>query len=495
VRSIACLPPHTRRARLLVAPCAHAAQLFPESRTALVELCKSTFADYFALVKGTLAPLPAAPSGPTVSGRQLMTALARLAADLAGVARLLPELRLNDRAAEVVELAVRRHVCRVFARIEARTAAGLHTALADLEASPDAASAESHASLLRLQTQLGAEIAEGLSTGLRDVDALQEEHPVLLASWKEVFVDLVHGQCQLLFTGLAATFMSVAALPPMPEAASLAALQQAAPEAPAAPPAAPAVLPQAVFLLFLMRLCGFLEAHTVPAVASRLTSAFVDGMAPAFNAPAVQRLLRTATARLLVGYVQQQGRKLSKLVRRSMAAPDWLSLPEPRDVRPVCEAILRELAVMETQVAELLPLEPGQQARGAGAASAPLSDGADRSKIQRNVAKLFQEKLRIFDEVEATRAAVLLGIIKIALKSWVECVRLVTVGRNGFHQLQLDVHFMRPALRTYASCSPGVADSLLDEVVSAAVDRCAAEPAGLDASKLDEMLAGKHSAA
>jgi hypothetical protein len=254
------------------------------------------------------------------------------------------------------------------------------------------------------------------------------------------------------------------------------------------------VLPQAVFLLFLMRLCGFLEAHTVPAVASRLTSAFVDGMAPAFNAPAVQRLLRTATARLLVGYVQQQGRKLSKLVRRSMAAPDWLSLPEPRDVRPVCEAILRELAVMEAQVTELLPLEPGQQARGgAGAASAPLPDGgADRSKIQRNVAKLFQEKLRIFDEVEATRAAVLLGIIKIALKSWVECVRLVTVGRNGFHQLQLDVHFMRPALRTYASCSPGVADSLLDEVVSAAVDRCAAEPAGLDASTLDEMLAGKH---
>ena len=136
-----------------------------------------------------------------------MTALARLAADLAGTARLVPELRLNDRAAEVVELAVRRHVCRMFARVEERTAAGLKKALSDLEVAPD--SAESYAALLRLQTQIGAEIAEGLSTGLRDVDALQDEHSALLAAWKEVFDDLVQGQCQLLFTGLAATFIAL----------------------------------------------------------------------------------------------------------------------------------------------------------------------------------------------------------------------------------------------------------------------------------------------
>ncbi len=468
------------------------AQLFPESRTALIELGKATFGDYFRLVKQTLAPPPGESSGvPVVSGRHLMTALARLAADLAGPARLVPELRLNDRGAEVVELAVRRHVCRVFARIEARTAAGLQRALADLAAAPEtaAASAASYAALLQLQTTLGAEIAEGLSTGLRDVDALQEEHPVLLASWKEVFVDLVHGQSQLLFTGLAATLIAAGGLPPMPEVDSLMALQQAAPEAPSAPPAAPDVLPPAVFLLFLMRLCGFLEAAVVPAVASRLAAAFRDGMAPAFDAPAVQRLLHTATSRLLVGYVQQQGRKLSKLVRKSMSVPDWVALPEPRDVRPVCEAILSELAGMESQVSQLLPLDPAQER--AASAAAPLAAGADRSNIQRNVAKLFQEKLRIFDEVEATRSAVMLGIIKIALKSWVECVRLVTVGRAGFHQLQLDVHYMRPALRAHASGSPGVADSLLDEVVSAAVDRCASAPVALDASALDDLLASK----
>ena len=395
---------------------------------------------------------------------------------------------MNDRAAEVVELAVRRHVCRMFARVEERTAAGLKKALSDLEVAPD--SAESYASLLRLQTQLGAEIAEGLSIGLRDVDALQDEHSALLAAWKEVFDDLVQGQCQLLFTGLAATFIALTGLPPMPEAKSLMTLQQAAPEAPASPPAAPAVLPPAVFMLFLMRLCSFLEAQTVPAVAARLSSVFQEGQSPTFNAAAVQRLLRTAAARLLVGYVQQQGRKLSKLVRRSMATPDWLSLPEPRDVRPVCDTILSELAVMEAQVAHLLPLETGTARTGAAQAAGP-NDGGDRSKISRNVAKLFQEKLRIFDEVESTRAAVMLGIVKIALKSWVECVRLVTLSRNGFHQLQLDAHHMRSPLRAYASSSPAVVDSLLDEVIAAAGDRCADAPVALGSVALDERLAGK----
>jgi len=460
-------------------------ELFAESRTALVELGRATFVDYFNLVKATLAPAPAEHARHAeVSGRHLMTALARLAVDLSGVSRLLPELRLNDRSAEVVELAVRRHVTRVFARIEARTAQGLKAALADLEATQDSASAESCPSLLRLQAQLSGEVTEAVAAGLRDVATLQEEHSGLLASWKEVFVDLVHAQSQLLFTGLVATFIAAAALPPMPEVASLNALQQAAPDAPVAPPAAPDALPPAVFILFLLRLCGSLEETAMPAVAARLSSGFTDGVAPQFSAPAVQRLLRTAASRLLVGYVQQQGRKLSKQVRRSMATPDWLSLPEPRDVRPVCESIVSELVLVDDQVAQMLP----RQERGAPERAAEASD---RTGIQRNVAKLFQEKLRIFDEVDMTRSSVLLGVIKIALKSWVECVRLVTVGRNGYNQLQLDVHYLRPTLRAHAAGSPEVVDSLLDEILGGAADRCAAPPVSLDASALDLILVSR----
>jgi len=463
-------------------------ELFPESRTALIELCRSSFADYFRLVKDTLAPPASDSERAPVTGSSLMVALARLAADLAGVARHLPELRLNDRAAEVVEVSVRRHVCGVFARVEARTAARLEETRANLAASGD--STETHAALLRLQTQIGGEILEGLLVGLRDVAAMQDERPALLAAWKEVFVDLVQGQSQMLFTGLAATFIAACKLSPMPEAASLMALQHAAPDAPVAPPAAPATLPPPVFMLFLMRLCGFLETQAVPPVAERLATAFPDGMRN-FDGPAVQRLQRTAASRLLVGYVQQQGRKLSKLVRRSMASDDWLALPQPRDVRPVCDAILAELAIVEKQVAQLLPADVLPARAGGRAQAGSASPQADGGKIQRNVAKLFQEKLRIFDDVQASRTSVLVGIIKIALKSWVECVRLVTVGRTGYQQLLLDVHYMRSQLRAYTLSESAACDSLMDEVCSAAADRCAADPVGMGEEEIATILASR----
>jgi hypothetical protein len=86
---------------------------------------------------------------------------------------------------------------------------------------------------------------------------------------------------------------------------------------------------------------------------------------------------------------------------------------------------------------------------------------------------------------------VLLGIIKIALKSWVECVRQVTVGRSGFHQLLLDVHYMRKGLRTYISGNPAVAEGLLDDIAAAAADRCAGDPIGFSADDMDTVLASR----
>ena len=466
-------------------------ELFPDSRTALVELGRTMCSDYFRIVKDSIAP----PGGivqegrGTVSGPALMGALHRMVQDVAPLARLVPELRLNDRAAEVVEGAVRRHVCAAFAAVEADAARQLEATLAQLHAAPDAGAADTHDSLLRTQARVGASIMEGLHAALRDVAALQGERPALLGAWKEVFVDLVQGQCALLFTGVVNTCIAACRLPPMPEAAaSLAELQHAAPEAPKAPPGKPAELPPPVFVLFLLRLCGDLDAR-VPPVAERMQASFTEGMRGGFDAAGVQRLLRQAGNTLLVGYVQQQGRRLSKLVRKSMAVPEWLVWPEPiREVRPVCDAILGELAVVEKQVAHLLPMEAG--GAKAAAATGPAG-GAGGDRIHRNVAKLFQEKLRVFDDVEPTRTSVMLGIIKIALKSWVECVRQVTLSRSGYHQLLLDVHYMRKGLRMYTFSNPSVAEGLLDDIAAAAADRCAGDPVGLGESDMDTILGAR----
>lgn len=463
--------------------------LFPESRRALVDLSRTSLAEYMALLKRVLSP----DEGKLPSAKSLMSALAQLAADLSGVSRVLPEARLDDRAAEVVERTVRHHVIGLFQRLEERVAASLAGALADLPQAGAAAEAVNYAPLLRVQVVTCNDLIEGLSEVLREISALQEERPVLLASWKDIFAALVQGQAQTWFTGLTATIISAAGLPPMPEAARMMEALQASPTPPAASDPTPA---PAVFLLFLLRMTRFLEARAVEAVMEKLAAFFHTGGAegegdePTFNSGAVMRLLRTAQSRLLVGYVQQQGRKLSKLVRKSMASPNWLDMKEPRDVRPVCDFILAELKVVESEVAQLMeterhsgaPRTPGPGAPGGG------QPPADRTKaISRNVAKLFQEKLKIFDEVEQTSQAVLLGVLKIALKSWVECVRLVTLGRAGYQQLQLDVHYMRPPLRAFAAANADIVDSLLDEASSAAADR-AVELQPLEQGTLDYIL-------
>lgn len=44
-----------------------------------------------------------------------------------------------------------------------------------------------------------------------------------------------------------------------------------------------------------------------------------------------------------------------------------------------------------------------------------------------------------------------LGITRVGMKSFVETVRLQTLGRQSLQQLQVDVHFLRPQLRRYNS--------------------------------------------
>lgn len=99
---------------------------------------------------------------------------------------------------------------------------------------------------------------------------------------------------------------------------------------------------------------------------------------------------------------------------------------------------------------------------------------------------MFQQKMKIFDKVELTQASVMTGILKIALKSLVECVRLQTLGNGGFQQLQLDVHYLRQPLELYAE-DPKVVETLLDELLVAAAER-SVDPSALDDDALDAVL-------
>ena len=92
-----------------------------------------------------------------------------------------------------------------------------------------------------------------------------------------------------------------------------------------------------------------------------------------------------------------------------MAAPDWLHVKEPRDVRPVCDFILAELKVVNSEVAQLMEAPgdhpqpqggaasqrgnaPGAGAGRGGAQGGAMVGGGNSKAIARNVAKLFQAR-------------------------------------------------------------------------------------------------------
>ena len=54
-----------------------------------------------------------------------------------------------------------------------------------------------------------------------------------------------------------------------------------------------------------------------------------------------------------------------------------------------------------------------------------------------NIQKLFSEKIEVFTSVALNRESVITGVIKIGLKTLLECVRMRTFGRYGLQQMQV----------------------------------------------------------
>lgn len=60
------------------------------------------------------------------------------------------------------------------------------------------------------------------------------------------------------------------------------------------------------------------------------------------------------------------------------------------------------------------------------------------------VHRLFSERVDIFNSViEFSKSSILSGIIKISLKTLLECVRLKTFSKYGLQQIQVDAHFLQ----------------------------------------------------
>ncbi|GIL63103.1 hypothetical protein Vafri_17228 [Volvox africanus] len=442
-------------------------------------------------------------------------------------------------------------------------AVAVRTALASEAADAGPGSAGPGAILQQGSVYLAELLQRGLAVllqGLRGYESAGGAR--LLASWRDQWVDLVQGGLQSFFGGLLLASLELAALrydggDLMREAlkasgtagGGLVGQGSAGPDL-MGPPTGPAgaaagaaqELVKPGLVLLLAKLCKFLEQVMVPWVMETIAASFASAggpggggggggasgvdLPPSFVPGEVARRLSAASSAMVLAYVEMHGRQLSVMVRRSTGSVSWLTCKEPRGPRPVCSLLLERLARVEAEAAGLLD-EPGSSmgtgvnlgssvhgagrkagdhresgAAGTSALYGGISNpfgGRDSSAVERNVAKLFREKVHMTGSVPLASPAILAAIASVALKSLLESIRLETLGRAGLQQLQLDVASLRPHLRRFLLRGGGgkgdgaaVVEQLLEDVVLSATERCV-EPQLLEAAVVERILASASS--
>ncbi|XP_078053605.1 vacuolar protein sorting 51 [Augochlora pura] len=194
-----------------------------------------------------------------------------------------------------------------------------------------------------------------------------------------------------------------------------------------------------------------------------------------------------AAQNLLNHYVRIQGLAVSRLIRKSVETRDWLHTIEPRTVRPVMKRIVEDVTVIDSQVAVLYDDQDGQVDRSSDSSRKAHSVSVSRrhyrtslssytpshidSSLASNIHKLFSERIEIFSSVQFNKTSILTGIIKISLKTFLECVRLRTFSKYGLQQIQVDTHYLQQYLWRFVF-DEDVMHRLLGEILGSAMHRC-----------------------
>ena len=108
---------------------------------------------------------------------------------------------------------------------------------------------------------------------------------------------------------------------------------------------------------------------------------------------------------------------------------------------------------------------------------------AANTSLVSNIQKMFNEKIEIFSPVEASKVSILTGVVKIALKTLLECVRLKTFSRFGFQQMQVDVHYLNLYMWRFVS-DENLVMFMLDEVMTSVMYMCP-DPTPMEQSVVD----------
>eukprot|EP01025_Chloroclados_australasicus_P039364 TRINITY_DN4071_c0_g1_i1.p1 TRINITY_DN4071_c0_g1~~TRINITY_DN4071_c0_g1_i1.p1 ORF type:complete len:949 (-),score=156.60 TRINITY_DN4071_c0_g1_i1:429-3209(-) len=472
-------------------------------------------------------------------GAELLSrGLEHIKADINRVDHKLPEYPLVDRGAELVEGAIRHHIGVSICALERRILNAVMYLQHLLEKNEEEKKNE-QTLLLTAYASLCELLRKGVSALLFGLK-MYETYDRLLSTWKDLFVDLILGQLQNFFLSLLHSFLEIVGAKgevsgdmvnysnPPPLGLGFVYEGGLAEQEGDLNPLLPTdsqwrepgskeqeqrirrglssdLVDLAIpitsltsfscppgLVLLLARYCSFIETEALPQVMETVAISFPgqgqgggEDAPPPFVVGHVARQLHIASDALLRKYIMTHGKRLGLLFRQTLAASDWLNMKEPRGPRPVCDAFLNMLNTAEQEVVQLVD-DGGQRATTTEQHPVTILEG--RTSLERNVARMFREKIKIFNNVEMTQSSILASMSSLGLKSLVECIRLQTMGRQGLQQLQVDVYYLRPALRRFMSGSEIVSiDGLLDEIMSSALDR-SLDPELLDKSVIEHIM-------
>uniref|UniRef100_A0A674APQ3 Vacuolar protein sorting-associated protein 51 homolog n=1 Tax=Salmo trutta TaxID=8032 RepID=A0A674APQ3_SALTR len=241
-------------------------------------------------------------------------------------------------------------------------------------------------------------------------------------------------------------------------------------------------------LLLLSRLCLDYETSTITYILTLTDEQFlVQHHTPVTAVAALCGEAREAAQKLLNHYVKVQGLIISQMLRKSVETRDWVNTIEPRNVRAVMKRVVEDTTSIDVQVG-LLYEEGVRKAHSSDSSKRTFSvysgsrqqtryapsytpSAAMDTNLLSNIHKLFSERIDIFSLVEFNKVSVLTGIIKISLKTFLECVRLRTFGRYGLQQIQVDCNYLQMYLWRFVS-DENLVHFLLDEIVGSTAHRC-----------------------
>jgi len=70
-------------------------------------------------------------------------------------------------------------------------------------------------------------------------------------------------------------------------------------------------------------------------------------------------------------------------------------------------------------------------------------------QIEHEMERQLAKKIKIFGNVEYKRNEVLVSIVRISLKGLYESIRMKRINKNGYQQLQMDMHFLETLFKEY----------------------------------------------